>query len=86
MYLGENHRSLPTKLYMSFYFHDNAKRARGRPITTLPMTLNNHLKILQNQSLSLTSQKYLETLRKIAERRQEWITFTADRKKASGRP
>ena len=75
--------SIPANKAMAFYFHDNAKRARGRPITTLPMTLNNDLKILQNRSISLTSQKDLETLRKIAERRQEWITFTADIKKAA---
>ena len=68
---------------MAFYFHDNAKRARARPITTLPMTLNNDLKILRNRSISLTSQKDLETLRKIAERRQERITFIADIKKAA---
>ena len=75
--------SIPANKAMAFYFHDNAKRARGRPITTLPMTLNNDLKILQNRSISLTSQKDLETLRKIAERRQEWFTFTADIKKAA---
>ncbi|GFR82358.1 hypothetical protein ElyMa_002362700 [Elysia marginata] len=80
MYLGENHRSLPTKLWHSI---STMTRARGRPITTLPMTLNNDLKILQNRSISLTSQKDLETLRKIAERRQEWITFTADINKAA---
>ena len=75
--------SIPANKAMAFYFHDNAKRARGRPITTLPMTLNNHLKILQNRSISLTSQKDLETIRKIAKRRQEWTTFTADIKKAA---
>ena len=75
--------SIPANKAMTFYFHNNAKRARGRSITTLPMTLNNDLKILQNWSISLTSQKGLETLRKIAERRQEWITFTADNKKAA---
>ncbi|GFR60570.1 hypothetical protein ElyMa_001825000 [Elysia marginata] len=77
--------SIPANKAMAFYFHDNAKRARGRPIATFPMTLNNDLKILQNRSTSLTctSQKDLETLRKIAERRQEWITFTADIKKAA---
>ena len=63
--------SIPANKAMAFYVHDNAKRARGRPITTLPMTLNNDLKILQNLSISLTSQKDLETLRKNAERRQE---------------
>ena len=68
---------------MLLFYIDNAKRARGRPITTLSMTLNNDLKILQNRSISLTSQKDLETLRKIAERRQEWITFTAYIKKAA---
>ena len=73
--------SIPAHKAMAFYFYDNAKRARGRPITTLQMTLNNDLKILQNRSISLTSQKDLETLRKIAERRQERITFTADIKK-----
>ena len=75
--------SIPANKAMAFYFHDNAKRARGRPITTLPMTLNNDLKILQNRSISLTSQKDLETIRKIAERRQEWTTFTADIKRAA---
>ena len=73
--------------YYYYYFcdegSDNAKRARGRPITTLPMTLNNDLKILQNRSISLTSQKDLETIRKIAERRQEWTAFTADIKRAA---
>ena len=64
---------------MAFYFHDNAQRARGRPT----MTFNNDLKILQNRSISLTSQKDLETIRKIAKRRQEWTTFTADIKKAA---
>ena len=81
--------SIPANKAMAFYFLDNAKRARGRPITTLPMTLNNDLKILQNRSISLTSQKDLETLRKIAERRQEWITFTAAARSddtPSGRP
>ena len=73
--------SIPANKAMAFYFYDNAKRARGRPITTLPH--NNDLKILQNRSISLTSQKDLETLRKIAERRQEWITFTTDIKKAA---
>ena len=47
------------------------------------MTLNNDLKILQNRSISLTSQKDLETIRKIAERRQEWTFLTADIKKAA---
>ncbi|GFR95345.1 hypothetical protein ElyMa_002690700 [Elysia marginata] len=75
--------SIPANKAMAFYFLDNAKQARGRLITTLPMTLNNDLKILQNRSISLTSQKDLETLRQIAERRQEWITFTADIKKAA---
>ena len=75
--------SIPANKAMAFYFHDNAKRARGRPITTLPMTLNNDLKILQNRSISLTSQKDLETIKKIAKRRQEWTTFTADIKKAA---
>ena len=75
--------SIPANKAMAFYFHDNAKRARGRPITTLPMTLNNDLEIMQNRSISLTSQKDLETIRKIAKRRQEWTTFTADIKKAA---
>ena len=75
--------SIPANKAMAFYFHDNAKRARSRPITTLPMTLNNDLKILQNRSISLTPKKDLETIRKIAERRQEWTTLTVDIKKAA---
>ena len=50
-------QSIPANKAMAFYFHDNAKRARGRPISTLPMALNNDLKILLNRSISLTSQK-----------------------------
>ncbi|GFS02714.1 hypothetical protein ElyMa_004614100 [Elysia marginata] len=60
-YVLRREPSIPANKAMAFYFHDNAKRARGRPITTLPMTLNNNLKILQNRSISLTSQKDLET-------------------------
>ena len=37
----------------------------------------------RSRSISLTSQKDLEAIRKIAETRQEWTTFTADIKKAA---
>ncbi|GFN89854.1 hypothetical protein PoB_001636000 [Plakobranchus ocellatus] len=36
-------RNIPANKAMLFYFSDN-KRARGRPQTTLPITLNNDLK------------------------------------------
>ncbi|GFN89006.1 hypothetical protein PoB_001551200 [Plakobranchus ocellatus] len=47
-------RNIPANKAMLFYFSDN-KRARGRPLTTLPITLNNGLKKLVTTKLELSS-------------------------------
>ncbi|GFO26876.1 endonuclease-reverse transcriptase [Plakobranchus ocellatus] len=59
-------RNIPANKAMLFYFSDN-KRARGRPPTTLPITLNNDLEKLVATKLELTTQTDLDTLRLIAE-------------------
>ncbi|GFS04502.1 hypothetical protein ElyMa_002913700 [Elysia marginata] len=54
------------------------KRPRGRTITTLPVTLNNDLKHVPGEKMTLTSQKDLDLIRDIAENRDEWRTFIAE--------
>ncbi|GFR91332.1 hypothetical protein ElyMa_004325000 [Elysia marginata] len=63
---------------MQFYFVENNKGPRGRPITTLPVTLNNNLKHVPGEKIALTSQKDLDLIRDIAENRDEWRTFIAE--------
>ncbi|GFS18388.1 hypothetical protein ElyMa_001520900 [Elysia marginata] len=60
---------------MQFYFVENNKRPRGRPITTLPVTLNKDPKYVPGKKMTLTSQKDLDIMRDIAENRDEWRTF-----------
>ncbi|GFR87168.1 very-long-chain enoyl-CoA reductase [Elysia marginata] len=61
----------------------NSNRGRGRPTTTLPITLNNDLKKLQNKDVQLTTKEDLHKLQKIASQRQEWIAFTAEIKRTA---
>ncbi|GFS12969.1 hypothetical protein ElyMa_006710700 [Elysia marginata] len=63
---------------MQFYFIENNKRPRGRPITTFPITFNNDLKHAPGEKMTLTSQKDLNLIRDIAQNRDEWRTFTAE--------
>ncbi|GFR66246.1 hypothetical protein ElyMa_005553800 [Elysia marginata] len=63
---------------MQFYFGENNKRPRGRPMTTLSVTLNNDLKHIPGEKMTLTSQKDLDLIRDIAENRDEWRTFIAE--------
>ncbi|GFR85346.1 hypothetical protein ElyMa_004171600 [Elysia marginata] len=65
---------------MLYYFNENSNRGRGRPTTTLPITLNNDLKRLQNKDVQLTTKEDLHKLQKIASQRQEWIAFTAEKR------
>ena len=69
---------IPANKAMTFYFSGNTKRSRGRPTTTLPVTINNDLKKLHDNTLKLTSQTDLENLRNIAHNRREWIAFTTE--------
>ena len=66
---------IPANKAMLFYFSEPGKRSRGRPITTLPVTLNNDLRRYQ-KDFSLTSNADLENLREVAQNRNEWFAFT----------
>ena len=68
---------IPANKAMTFYFNTTNKRARGRPITTLPITLNNDLKRLQDNTIQLVTQKDLDTLKDTAQQRGEWSAFIA---------
>ena len=61
---------------MTFYYQEQTKRTKGRPITTLPVTLDNDLKRLNDKSLRLTSYTQLENIKTIAQNRDEWTAFT----------
>ncbi|GFS01206.1 hypothetical protein ElyMa_004575400 [Elysia marginata] len=69
---------IPANEAMQFYFVENNRRPRGRPITALSVTLNNDLKHVQSEKMTLTSQKDLDLIRDIAENRDEWRTFIAE--------
>ena len=45
---------------------------RGRPITTLPVVLNNDLSRLESSTYCLKTFKDIENLKKIAEQRDQW--------------
>ncbi|GFR69344.1 endonuclease-reverse transcriptase [Elysia marginata] len=75
--------SIPANLAMLYYFNENSNRGRGRPTTTLPITLNNDLKRLQNKDVPLTPKEGLHKMQKIASQRQEWIAFTAEIKRTA---
>ncbi|GFR84813.1 hypothetical protein ElyMa_006011700 [Elysia marginata] len=75
--------SIPANLAILYYFNENSNRGRGRPTTTLPITLINDLKRLQNKDVQLTTKEDLHKLQKIASRRQEWVAFTAEIKRAA---
>ncbi|GFR82912.1 hypothetical protein ElyMa_004110600 [Elysia marginata] len=63
---------------MQIFFVENNKRPRVRPITTLPVILNNDLKLAPGEKMTLTSKKDMDLIRDIAENRDEWMTFTAE--------
>ncbi|GFR88613.1 hypothetical protein ElyMa_000774300 [Elysia marginata] len=63
---------------MQVYFVENNKRPRGRPMTSLPVTLNNDLKHVPGEKMTLTSQKDLDLIRDFAESRDEWRNFIAE--------
>ncbi|GFN98606.1 endonuclease-reverse transcriptase [Plakobranchus ocellatus] len=75
-------RNIPANKAMLFYFPDN-KRARGRPQTTLPITLNNDIKKLVATKLELTTQTDLDTLCLIAEDRPKWNALVAEIRKTA---
>ncbi|GFN94098.1 hypothetical protein PoB_002060400 [Plakobranchus ocellatus] len=77
-------RNIPANKAMLFYFSEN-KRARGRPQTTLPITLNNDLKKLVATKLELTTQTDLDTLRLSHSRRSTKMECPRRRDKENSR-
>ena len=75
--------SIPANVAMRYYFTESTNRGRGRPTTTLPVTLNNDLKRLQNEHYRLTTKSDLDKLHTIAQNRHEWIAFTAEIKRTA---
>ena len=69
-------REIPANKAMEFYFSNVAKRARGRPTTTLPTTLDSDLKLINDNTMRLTSNVDLENLRDTAQNRIEWKALT----------
>ena len=57
---------------MDGFFAPQEGSYRGRPITTLPVVLNNDLSRLGNEVYSLKSYEDLEKLRSIAAQRDQW--------------
>ena len=68
---------IPANKAMSYYFIDDIKKTRGRPLTTLPVTLNNDIKILKN-GMQLTTKSDIERLRNMAQDRKAWFALTTD--------
>ena len=74
---------IPANKAMNFYFSNQGPKQKGRPVTTLLITLNNDLKRITGNNILLTSYKDLENLREIATNRQEWRVFCTEIKKAA---
>ncbi|GFS14911.1 hypothetical protein ElyMa_001436000 [Elysia marginata] len=68
---------------MLYFFNENSNRGRGRPTTTLPITLNNDLKRLQKKCPADNKRGPAQAAKKIASQRQEWIAFTAEIKRTA---
>ena len=65
---------------MAAYFTKHGKPFRGRPPTTLPVTLN---KDLTRVKMNLKTPDDLERLRNIAQDRQSWKDLTTEMVKAA---
>ena len=67
-------REIPaiTGIAMEGFFVPQGDKYRGRPITTLPVVLNNYLSRLESSTYCLKTFKDIENLKKIAEQRNQW--------------
>ena len=72
---------IPANKAMTFYFTKIDKPQRGRPTTTLPVTLNNDLK--KTKLTKLTTLNDLDEIRNIAMDRRKWHAFTQKVKKTA---
>ena len=68
--------SIPANKAMQFYFKKSENSYLGRPLTSLPITLNNDLSKLKNNTLKLRTTKDLENLRRTARNRRCWKIMT----------
>ncbi|GFS26219.1 hypothetical protein ElyMa_001710700 [Elysia marginata] len=62
----------PSQKRMEGFFVPLGDKYRGRPITTLPVVLNNNLSRLESSTYCLKTFKDIENLKKIAEQRHQW--------------
>ena len=65
-------REIPAYKAMEGFFVPQGNKYRGRPITTLPVVLNNDLSRLESSTYCLKTFKDIENLKKIAEQRDQW--------------
>ena len=65
-------REIPANKAMEGFFVPQGDKYRGRPITTLPVVLNNDLSRLESNTYGLKTFKDIENLKKIAEQRDQW--------------
>ena len=65
-------REFPANKAMEEFFVPQGDKYRGRPITTLPVVLNNDLSRLESSTYCLKTFKDIENLKKIAEQRDQW--------------
>ena len=65
-------REIPANKAMEGFFVPQGDKYRGRPITTLPVVLNNDLSRLESSTYCLKTFKDIKNLKKIAEQRDQW--------------
>ena len=68
---------------MEGFFIPQGDKYRGRPITTLPVVLNNDLSRLESNTYGLKTFKHIENLKKIAEQRDQWRILCTGIQKAA---
>ena len=68
---------------MDAYFTLDGKRSRGRPVTTMPITLNKDLSRLPTGTLQLKQKADLDGLRSKAHDRQAWRGLTTEIREAA---
>ena len=76
-------REIPANKAMEGFFIPQGDKYRGRPITTLPVVLNNDLSRLESNTYGLKTFKDIENLKKIAEQRDEWRILCTGIQKAA---
>ena len=65
-------REIPANKAIEGFFVPQGDKYRGRPITTLPVVLNNDLSRLESSTYCLKTSKDIDNLKKIAEQRDQW--------------